>query len=53
VALAAAIVVYSVAIHVMIAQYYDRSTGSWLNRALQSELEELQEKVGERGRRGP
>jgi hypothetical protein len=53
IALATAIVAYSGFIHVMIAQHYDRSTNSWLNRALQSELEELQEKVRERDRGGP
>ena len=53
IALATAIVLYSVSIQVMIAQYYDRSTDSWLNRALKSELQELQEKVRERDRQGP
>jgi hypothetical protein len=48
IALATAIVAYSVSIHVLIAQHYDRSTESWLNRALRGELEELQRKVSER-----
>jgi len=51
--LATATVLYSVAIQVAIAWYYDRSTDSWLNRALRSELLELQEKVRERDRSGP
>ena len=48
IALTTAIVVYSVGIHIFIAQYYDRSTENWLNRALHSELEELQKRVSER-----
>jgi len=53
IAFAVAIVAYSVSIHVLIAQHYDRSTNSWLNQALQSELEALQKKVSERDREAP
>jgi hypothetical protein len=48
IALTTAIVAYSVSIHVLIEHHYDRSTQSWLNRALRSELQELQRKVSER-----
>lgn len=53
VALTAIIVAGTATFQVLIAQYYDRSTDSWLNRALRGELHDLQEKVRERDRTGP
>lgn len=46
----AALVIYSTAVHLMIAEYYDRSTNNPLNQALREELHQLHERVArERG----